>query len=381
MLSGRRVRAGATVLALVVTTGAATAQAADTTPPEAPAILSPEDGQRDTPSPYNASGAPVVMSTGAAPDPESGTDHLEVEIDGVPVQAFPGGSLISGQIADGPHTMRLVAVNGVGLRGPSAPVRFWMDRSGSLARLLSEPHPGATTSVRPVFRWRAMPDLGGRGVSFRYRVRVDDQYGDWVSGTEYAWPRELAPGPHRARVEVVDSTGFPFLDRNGWVAFASARTTARPPVTVLGANGPGPSIRLPAGIAEGRPIQVLVAGAGGTRVIAARTGPGAVADLPASVAADRVLGWRAAPGAFVPARLLRSQAARREAGLPFLVGVAARAGSVVQVRVRLGTTVRVLPRRVVAGGRVGVPARARKVAWRAAPGEFTPPLATDGLSG
>lgn len=227
---------GLAAVAATASGGVGAAVAADTTPPPPATVESPNDGESVTPSPFGTSGLPV-LGFSYLPDPESGTPRSDWVLDGAVI-----GSTLSPPrnlaIADGPHRFSITTINGVGLSTPGAPIVFWMDRGRVLADLLVSPTEGETTPAQPTFTWRPARDLGGRGVTFEYRVVVGGTPSAWTTGTSFTWPTPLPGGRADVVLEARDSTGLPL--RNGPRSIVITGAPAPPSPT-------SPTVETPAG--------------------------------------------------------------------------------------------------------------------------------------
>jgi Bacterial Ig-like domain/PKD domain len=173
----------------------------DGSPPAPFGLLEPADEAVTT-------NEPRLTWEGAVDD--VGVSHYEVFVDGEFAEQRPFGSesYTSLQLADGPHTWSVAAVDIVGNRRESELRTFTVDTASPSPFDLIEPQDGAVTTARPTLGWQAAADQGEAGID-HYEVFIDSNHIESVPvGTESFQPgADLSSGFHFWWISAVDGVG------------------------------------------------------------------------------------------------------------------------------------------------------------------------------
>ncbi len=147
-----------------------------------------------------------VVVTWTATDPTSGIDHYSLSIDGgasQTVDATATSYTFSG-VADGPHTIRLTAVDRAG-NTVLVSVSVTVDTLDPTISIVGPASGAVITSSAPTVTWTA--DDAASGID-HIEVRVDGGSAQTLSsGTTSYTPNGLSDGTHTVNVTVVDKAG------------------------------------------------------------------------------------------------------------------------------------------------------------------------------
>src|SRR5207302_422007 len=151
-------------------------------------------------------GTNSVMLTWTASDATSGIDHLEVSVDGGAATSLAAGTTsypFSG-VADGPHTIRLTAVDRAG-NTVLASVSVTVDTVDPTISIVGPASGAVLSSSAPTVTWTA--DDATSGID-HIEVRVDGGSAQTLSsGATSDALSGLSDGTHTVNVTVVDKAG------------------------------------------------------------------------------------------------------------------------------------------------------------------------------